>query len=84
MSVASTYGALLLGALVAVWSVFDSYFPDHLTNLDTSLSGILAAQTHIYFKTFPHDLQRIKIIVRVPSRQSLFLVLAYNDIFRYQ
>jgi len=46
MDVPNTFGALLIGGMVAV-----------------TLTGVVTLQTHIYFKMYPADLPRIKILV---------------------
>ena len=72
MDVRSTLGAVFIGCLFSVAyveppPVFPLAPPDLPSSSRKSLSAVLGIQTFMFFRMYPHDLPRIKLMVRPPS-----------------
>lgn len=75
MDVRPTLGAVFIGCLFSVAyveppPVFLLAPPDLASSSRKSLSAVLGIQTFMFFRMYPHDLPRIKLMVRPPTRTS--------------
>lgn len=63
-----TYGALLIGGLFASMFVYGSrfvVFSAVLNLISSRLSGTVTLQTIVYFRLYPMDYLKIKLLVRL-------------------